>query len=96
MASNSETGHAVNISNFKLLIDTCTAFGIKYNPSNTSLTIANMTAQWTAAKDANSALINSNAAAKEPINEREILFAPIINLVTEQITMLNSRNEGAM
>ena len=49
MASTSETGHAVNISNFKLLIDKCASFGAGYNPSNTNLTIANMTILWTTA-----------------------------------------------
>ena len=47
MASNSETGHPVNFSNFKLMIDKCTAFGAPYNPSNADLAVANMTTLWT-------------------------------------------------
>lgn len=31
MSSNSETGHAVNVGNFKLLITSCTYFGLPYN-----------------------------------------------------------------
>ena len=95
MASNSETGHAVNIANFKLLIDRCTAFGVKYNPSNTSLTIANMTTQWTTATTSNSTLNTTIAAAKEPINQREILFEPLNKLVTRVVNMLNSTKASA-
>lgn len=72
MASNSETGHSVNISNFKLMIDKCTAFGAPYNPSNTDLTIANMTTLWTTGDTAHQTLTSAIQTAKNPINARKI------------------------
>lgn len=74
MGKISETGHVINISNFKLMIDTCTAFGAVYKPSNANLTIANMTMQWTTADTAYQALTATIQNSKEPINEREILI----------------------
>ena len=90
MASNSETGNAVNISNFKLLIDKCTGFGLAYNPGNADLKISNMTNRWVdAAKtqdDINTALQNS----KVPINDREELFKPLNKRVTKVVNYLDS------
>jgi len=86
----SETGHTINISNFKLVIDQCTGFGAKYNPSNTDLTIANMTTVWTTADTANGILNKAVSDAKNPINEREIVFAPLNKLVTRTLAILSS------
>ena len=90
MASSSETGHAVNIANFKLLIDKDTAFGPDYNPSNTDLKIVNMTAQWTIGSTAHTLLTTALQNSKLPINAREILFEPLNPLVTKTINYYNS------
>lgn len=90
MASNSETGHSVNISNFKLLIDKCTAFGAPYNPSNMRLTIANMTTLWTTADTAHQTLTSAIQSAKNPINDRQILFEPTEKLVTRTLNYFKS------
>ncbi len=88
--STSETGHAVNISNFKLLIDACTSFGADYQPSNEALLLPAMMEQWTAVGEANAALSKAEADMKEPINQREELFAPLGKLVTRVVNALNS------
>jgi hypothetical protein len=90
MASNSETGHSVNISNYKLLIDNCSAFGAAYNPGNTRLRVVDMTAQWTLADTAHSDLTRAIQSAKGPINDRQILFAPVDKLVTRTLNYLMS------
>jgi hypothetical protein len=95
MASNSEVGHAVNIANFKVLIDVCTAFGVKYNPSNADLTIANMTTLWTDAGAAHATITTALQNAKQPINERYILFKPLSSLTTRVIGILNSTKASA-
>jgi len=95
MASNSETGHSVNISNFKLLIDKCTAFGVKYNPSNADLSIDNMTTLWETAKNANDTLSVVAETAKQPINARQILFEPVDKLVTRTLNYLSSTKASA-
>jgi len=90
MASNSETGHSVNISNFKLMIDKCTAYGAPYNPSNTDLTIANMTTLWTTGDTAHQTLTSAIQTAKNPINARQILFDPVDKLVTRTLNYFES------
>lgn len=90
MASSTETGHAVNISNFKLLIDKDNAFGVTYNPSNTDIVTANMIALWTTADTAHATLVSIVATAKQPINAREILFEPLNKLVTKSLASLDS------
>jgi len=95
MSSNSETGHAMNIANFKLFIDRCCALGDTYNPINTSLTITTMTTKWMTASTANSILNTAIAAAKGPLNQREILFAPLNRLVVRMVNMLHSTDASA-
>jgi hypothetical protein len=95
MASIAETGHAVNISNYKLLIDKCNAFGVIYNPSNADLKIVPMTTQWTSGKATHDALTAALQASKGPINAREILFEPVDKLVTRTINYFNSTNASA-
>jgi hypothetical protein len=90
MASNSETGHVVNLSNFKLLIDNCAAFGAAYNPSNARLSLANMTTLWTDADSAHQALTLAVQQAKNPINDRQIIFEPLDKLVTRTLNYFNS------
>ncbi|MBL7128701.1 MAG: hypothetical protein ISS16_06915 [Ignavibacteria bacterium] len=95
MGTISETGHAVNISNFKIMIDTCTAYGAVYNPSNTDLTIVNMTTLWTAGNTAHQTLTTAVQNSKGPINEREILFKPADKLVTRTLNYFQSTKASA-
>lgn len=88
--STSETGNAVNISNYKLLIDTCTGFEGKYNPSNEDITLPNMTAQWTKANGDDAALSEAEAEMKEPVNERVMLFTPLSPLITQVMGAVDS------
>jgi hypothetical protein len=90
MPSQTETGHAVNISNFKLLIDRCAAFGNAYNPSNNDLTIVNMTATWTTVNGYQNDFFLGLQNAKEPINERELMFEGLGAFVTRTIGYFNS------
>jgi len=77
MASNSETGHVVNIANFRVLIERCEEFGGVYDPENVDISIAQMRAKWSAADALQSAYIVAVEATKIPINERELLFRNI-------------------
>jgi hypothetical protein len=89
MASNIETGHGVNISNFKLLIDKC-AVVPNYNPSNPDITIPNMTMRWQTGDTAHQTLITAVAQSKDPINQRELLFKPHDKLVTRTLNYFES------
>jgi len=89
MATNYETGHAVNISNFKLMIDKITVIP-DYDPSNNDLKIPDMTAKWSSADSAHQTLTAAVQSAKNPINAREILFKPIKKLTTRMLNGLES------
>ena len=80
MASTSETGHDVNLANYKLIITRIGTF-TNYAPANPSLLIAAMTAQSTAADTAHSNYLAKLENTKEPINEREIVFINLKKLV---------------
>jgi hypothetical protein len=90
MSTYSESSHAINLSNFKLLIDTITAFGPVYNPSPDPIKIANMTASWTSCSNLHNAFLLGYLNAKQPINEREILFKPLSKIVTRTLGILSS------
>lgn len=74
MASTSETGHAINIAQYKLIIDTVTTFGSLYAPTNINLTVAKMTSQWSDEAALQSAYLDAWDKTKMPINAREILY----------------------
>lgn len=90
MASNSESGHANNVANFKLLIDECSSFGSKYQPSNVDLSIGSMTSLWTSGNDAHVALTNALINSKTPIAARTTLFTPVNKLVTKTLNYFES------
>lgn len=89
MASKSEQGHAVNISNVQVLIDRLSALD-GYSPSNPSISIANFTAEYAAVKLLQTAYENGYEAAKGPINSRELLFKTLRGTVTDTFNYLQS------
>lgn len=95
MGNISETGNAVNISNFKKGIDYCASLGADYAPSNTDLSVANMTTLWTAAKTEQELVNTVLVASKDPINAREILFEPLDKTVTSALNNLKSTKASA-
>lgn len=88
MASTSETGHAKNIANFNKLTQFCTGYGTRYNPSNSALTIANLTAQHANADTLHDAV----ATAKQPyinaVNERQLRFKELPKFSTRIVNAL--------
>ena len=81
MASASETGHAVNIANFKVLIERCKELGSGYCPPNLLLSVGEMTSKLNNAEVLHRDYIAAVARTKIPINEREVMFAALERLV---------------
>lgn len=90
MASTSETGHAVNMANFKKIIDRCVEFGTDYNPPNADIAIATMTAKWTSVDGLHSDYLAALEETKLPINEREILFDNLNKIVVRSVNLYES------
>lgn len=87
MASTSETGHAVNIANFKVLIERCKEFGGVYNPPRSDLSVASMMAKLEYAEQLHKEYNVALEETKIPINDREILFLNMNRLVVRSYNL---------
>lgn len=95
MASTSETGHSKNVANFEDLISFCTGYGVKYNPSNPTLTLAALNTLFTNAKASLTNLNTILAPWINAVNAREIAFKPLSSLTTRVINALDSTEASA-
>lgn len=82
MASNSETGHAKNVANFATLIQYCTGYGSSYNPSKTSIQLANLNTKLSQVNSAITGLNDLIPTHTLAVNSRDITFSPLSKLVT--------------
>jgi len=85
-----DSGNAVNVSNFKKLIDVVSSYKLDYKPANVALTVAALTAKWTAADTSQSLINAANEKATPLIHDREALFAPLNKLITRSLNSFNS------
>ena len=90
MASSSEKGHEVNLSNFNNLIQICSSFGSNFNPSKPALTLLAMSSTAITATGLQNIVSEQWALIKEPINQRQILFAPLSKMVTRIMRSLSN------
>jgi len=84
MASTSETGHVINIENYRKVIDKCELFP-EYAPPNDDLTIVNMTAQWEKVSGFQADYIDALENTKDPVNDREVLFIELDRIVVRTL-----------
>ncbi len=82
MTSTSETGHARVVANFEKLLAVVTAFGADYSPSHSSIQLAALNAQLTAARAAIAAMNASEATFKISLGARDAAFKPLSKLIT--------------
>jgi len=90
MSSNSETGHAVNIANFGLIIMICEGHGAWYNPTNPLIFVANMKAQLDAATALQDAYMLAKVRILGPRNDRAILYEKLISVAKRSVGVLES------
>ena len=95
MASTSETGHIINIGNYKLIIDRCVGFGTDYQPANEALFIVNMTGQWTDVKAAHDTYLEKLEDTTQPVDDREDLFDELDSRVRRVNNMFGSTKATA-
>ena len=95
MASNTETGHNKNVTNFETLIIACTGFGAEYNPSNSNITIPILTTQHTEAK----ASVKDVKTTETPFNsvegQRKTIFKPLKPTSTKVLNALKGASVPA-
>lgn len=85
-----ETGHAINIANYKKIHDMAVGFGVKWSPMNIRLLVAAILADWTAADGAQTAMNAAIIGAKQPQNNREAGFEPLNPIVTRALAGASS------
>jgi hypothetical protein len=90
MSPYNESSHAINIANFRKIVDRCNEFGEKYNPANPDITIASMTAKWTAVSALHSDYLLAWDNTKLPIEKREHLFDQFDKIVRRTIGIFES------
>jgi hypothetical protein len=90
MASTSETGHARNIAAFEQLLSFCQSYGATYNPSRQALTIASLTTQLQAARNALGLVKNAEAAWGNAIRLRAGQYKGLRPLTTRIINALEA------
>ena len=95
MASNTETGHNKNVTNFETLIIACTGFGAEYNPSNSNITIPILTTQHIEAK----ASVKDVKTTETPFNsvegQRKTIFKPLKPTSTKVLNALKGASVPA-
>lgn len=89
MASTSESGHDVNLANYKLQISRCETFA-DFAPGNPDIAISAMDAQWQAGDTAHSSYLLKLGETREPINEREIEFVEMKKILTRANNIFGS------
>lgn len=82
MPSNSESGHAINVANFKQLTTSCTYFGLPYNPVNAALKLTALNTKAAQADSVMAALDAASGVYDVKVSARAVAFAPLDALAT--------------
>jgi hypothetical protein len=88
--SKSETGHAKNVANFEKMIAVCKSYGTTYNPSNDSITIAELQKIYDLANTALKSVKTTKTPFQIAVNERQIGFKPLSQLITRLTSALTA------
>jgi hypothetical protein len=90
MASNSETGHPINVSKLEELISYCVGYGATYNPARVALQIASLQALRSTAQANLQSVVAFSTNLINVINARLLAFDPIKALATRIVNALDS------
>ena len=90
MASTSEVGHAKNVANFQDLIEFVTGYGATYNPSKSSLKLAQLVALKATAETKLTDVISKNTNYNNKVNERMVAFSNLKSLSTRLVNALQT------
>lgn len=85
-----ETGHARNVQCFEELFTFVASWGITYDPTNSAISLANLTAKLTSAQTQLTAVTGALAENKNQINLRDAAYADLNKLVTRTVNYYES------
>ena len=92
MASQKETGHAINIAHFQDLISSISGFSSVYSPSNILIVLTNMQNQYTTVDSQEKALNTAIETAEGPVHSRQDKFAALNKTVSKVNNSYGSTN----
>lgn len=95
MSTKNETGHAINVANFEILVSHCLTLGTQYNPSRTNIKIAAMQQLLIDSRAALQTINNKKTAADNAIDARRQLYTPIKPLATRLVAALQATNASS-
>jgi hypothetical protein len=95
MPSTTESGHAINVANFDLIIADVTSYGSTYNPSKESLKIPSLTSLSSSSKIAVGEVTSAEPALKLAQKARDEAFKPLRELVTRANNALKATDTTA-
>ena len=90
MRSTTETGHAINVAHYDMLLTYCKAYQSDYNPSNAAISIAAMNQLLSDAKAALHKVHVAKAANDDMTNQREVAYKGLPKLFTRIINALEA------
>lgn len=88
MSTNSETGHAKNVANFKQLVNLISTYGPDYNPARASLKMPNLNTIATNAQTSLTSVSVKNTQYNNAVNKRFIAFENLKKLSTRLVNAL--------
>jgi hypothetical protein len=86
----SETGNAKNVANFNLIIEATKGYGPKYNPTKEKLKLPQLIEKHASAEADINAVIISNTAFNDRVNERIITFSDVNTYTTRLVNALET------
>jgi len=95
MTSTSETGHAKNVANFKLLIEHLGTHGAQYSPSNPAIALTALQQKYDQAAAAMKSHRTVKVTYDDATNAREIHFKDIRSLATRIVNALEASGASA-
>lgn len=95
MPSTSEKGHAKNVANLSKLIEVCKGFGTKYNPSKTSIKVANLTIKLNTSKQQLQDIKDTAQAETTARNNRAIGFKGSNKFSTRVLAAIKASDASA-
>jgi hypothetical protein len=95
MASQSESGHAKNVANFKELITVLNSFGGQYNPTVEDLKAESLLKQASKAEDVLNKLKELGVAAKQATSKLKESFQTLNTLTSQALGFLISTRASA-
>lgn len=92
MASTSETGHSKNVSNFETMISYCTGYGAIYNPSNSEISLSDLTTLHDESKASVKLVKTTETPFNDVEGQRKLIFKPLKPLATKILGALKASN----